>query len=276
MPKRRRAKTTPTVDESHVLISCYDSPNELMELKISLLEDIKPLLLSRIRYEQPIVGEDGRRFWRADAPHDVFCAFVETLRTRRVVAYGGATLSNLLAFLDFQGVKMCSSAGPVLLEPPRRGLSHICKADRREKLQETAETVASALALWPRLEVEMSARASALSSGASTLAVTPTRALVALIEPPSGLCERTSGVEVLARRWPRCIAEIIASIGVRRHALIEAGVLGHDLDQKNFISLSRDIEGESLGCFALTRYDVPREHANASELNSAWISRTPP
>ena len=268
---RKRKKRARTVDgdeaetPTHALFSCYDAPDELVEVELSLVEHFGARLAAVVRNSAPTVDKAGRPVWRAGMTRPMLLTLLKSLTLGQLVLCKGVTVGEALATLDHECITV--TGGPQAapsVELPCTGVAHAKhqQEGRVQLMTRLCESVADALVLWPRLEAILD---TATRSNAQHFSSTSTRLWVRFSDRPKQQETGSLGyVEQLCHKMPRWFAESLISVGVAHYRLSSKDALfGAMRDQAAFKKLTAEIEADPLGCFFGVRNDCYKKAADS-------------
>ena len=288
--KRRRGAEASAEAEppQHVLLSCVDEPDKLVEVDARILEPFGCRLYNRLRYDEPAVcSSTGRPYWRCGMSKAMLFTLVRSLEHGQLSLGRGVSVSEALSTLEFEGISFtppdhlrCIKA---MLKPPKAGVAFEKREERVvDVVARAAEQTSNAIVCWPRLEAALDA---ALSGGSSMGSATPSRVWTRLAPKPRFHAEKgQDGPLSLARRWPSWACKTLAAMGMVQQRLEQEGVLDARIrDEPSFQALADAVLASPHGPFFAAEFDVSRStHAAkrecmraerfASELRSVLLS----
>lgn len=231
---------------------------KLCQVETSLLRNCR--FGKQIEHDAPERDEaTGREFYRLCMTRAMFATFVRCLNHGELTLSKGVTLSEALATFEYEGIGFDMPSAVVSV----RDLEKTGMANSKrpiDRLRQTCEQVATAIALWPRLE---SALEAAFEDRRCSFTCTSTRVWVRFASKPSVLNERGDHILNLARKWPPWLQSILSAVGVLHSELVRSGVVDAKArDADSFALLQNKVESDMLGPFFSTRFDFNRSHTD--------------
>ena len=261
--RKKRKKMT------HVLVSCYDFPDSPIELDTTLLEDFGCRLASLVKHVKPVVV-NGREVWRCGLTKNMLLTIIKSLTLGELVLCGGIGVAEAVATLEFEGIFVRSSRKPHSITP-RNGIA-FPKPRSGNTLQKVCGDIADSIIQWPRLETLMQSSLSyqKCSKDDSKLAVSSTCAWIQFSPSPS-----TDDQELinLACRSPNWFTKILRGIGSYRYMLFKGTELENSFSRESFNTLVDSLSDDTLGQYAMTRFDFCRDSARGDFKKAIAVGR---
>lgn len=280
MPKRKSRADEPESSGEHkrrgraescdeyVMLSAFDDPEKLVEVKLSLLQQADCRLAKMITHQAPRTRR-GVPFWGASMTKAMLTTFVRSLMAGELVLTKGATVGEALATFEYEGVMLQSNRHP--MTRPRAGIA-FSKADGRvsDFVSSLCAQVADALLQWPRLETVLDSvigrndgEVNYSKVALANISATPTRVWVRFAGRPK--TPEANGADfalTLAQRPPRWLAEGAAALGVVHYTMSQTdAAFKTQRDEAAFKRLHRAVDGGPLGPFYGVLHDFVRSCA---------------
>jgi hypothetical protein len=279
MPKRKvradhgdgcggKRQSCGTDSEEYVLLSAFDDPEKLVEVKLSLLKQADCRLSKMITHQAPSTRR-GVPFWRSSMTKAMLTTFVRSLLAGELVLTKGVTVGEALATFEYEGVMLQSSRHP--MTRPRPGIA-FSKADGRvsDLVSSLCAQVADALLQWPRLETVLDSvigrndeEVNYSKLALANISATPTRVWVRFAGRPK--TPEANGADfalALAQKPPRWLAEGVGALGVVHHIIAQTdAAFKTQRDEAAFKRLHRAVDGGPLGPFYGVLHDFVRSCA---------------
>ena len=260
--KRRRKMT-------HKLVSCYDDPDNLIELDTTLLKDFGCRLSLLIKNSTPEVV-NGREVWRCGLTRNMLLSMIKSLTLGELVLCDGIGVSEAIATFEFEGIFVRSSRTSHSITP-RNGIA-FPKPTSGNTLQRVCGDIADAILQWPRLETLMQSPLSyrKCSRDDSKLTVSSTCAWIQFSP-----CPAIDDQELinLACRSPSWFTKILCGIGAYRHQLFKGTELEHSYSRESFNTLIDSLSDDMLGQYSLTRFDFCKNSARGDFKKAIAVGR---
>ena len=260
--KRRRKMT-------HVLVSCYDLPDSPIELDTTLIQDFGCRLASLIKHTTPELV-NGREVWRCGLTKDMLLTIIKSLTLGELVLCGGIGVAEAVATLEFEGIFVRWGRKKHSITP-RNGIA-FPKPRSGNTLQKVCGDIADSIIQWPRLETLMQSPLSyrKCSNDDSKLTVSSTCAWIQFSPCPS-----TGDHELinLACRSPNWFKKMVCWIGSYRHMLFKGTELENSHSRESFNTLIDSICDDTLGQYAMTRFDFCRDSARGDFKKAIAVGR---
>jgi len=268
----------------NVFVACFDEPDKLVEVPVSLLEAMNCRLASLVRNTQPSVSPSGRQYFKAGPvmTRAMLITFVKSSAMGELVPCKGVTVAEAIKVFDYECPNE-SGGLPDAVSQPSAGLA-FCKrnAGIMEEVASLCERVADALVQWPRLESIMACASpqefgSDMSSSPSDdsqamqFTATATRAWIRFADRPrvSAITD-CDPVLALATEYPRWLSDGLIALGVMhyRMSLLDPE-FGKLRDETSFKKLYSHVTTDPLGSFFAVKTDafkVTSDHKSKREL----------
>ena len=236
---------------AHKLVSCYDDPDNLIELDTNLLNDFGCRLSLLIKNTTPEVV-NGREVWRCGLTRNMLLSMIKSLTLGEFVLCDGIGVAEAIATFEFEGVFVRSSRASHSITP-RNGVA-FPKPVFGNTLQRVCADISDAIIQWPRLESLMQSPLSykKCTKDDSKLTVSPTCAWIQFSSCPA---VEDGELITLACRSPRWFKKILCGVGAYRRVLFKGTELEHSYSRESFNTLIDSLSDDMLGQYALTRYD---------------------
>ena len=262
--------------DNHVLFSCFDDPEHLVEVNLGLIESFQCRIASVVRHTDPCELPNGKKFWRSGMTRGMLITMVKSLTLGEIVLSNGILIGEALVTLEYEGVFIGNATQTKILETPRMGVGFKKSHDAaRHVLFALCGKIADAILQWPRLETAMQAslpyhsmslfvggRSQTPRYGAN-LSVTSDRAWVRFADRPKSDCGDGKTLQNVVNKliWsnPRWLSETIIALGVVHYKLsckIEDADFAKARDEKSFKRLRQEIENDPIGSFFCVRMDM--------------------
>ena len=242
---------------THVFVSCYDYPDDLIEIDTTLLKDFGCRLALLIKHTKPEVV-NCREVWRCGLARNMLLTIIKSLTLGELILCDGIGVSEAIATFEFEGIFVRSSRTSHSITP-RNGIA-FPKPTFGNTLQKVCGDIADAIIQWPRLETLMQSPLSYKKCGKddSRLTVSSTCAWIQFSS-----CPHTDDQELinLACRSPRWFKKTICCIGSYRHMLFKGTELENSYSRESFNTLIDSICDDMLGQYAMTRFDFCKDSA---------------
>ncbi len=269
LPEEPPPKKAKFADNKFALVSCFDEPDKLVEMDLSLLDSIGCRLGSVIRHTQPCELPSGKQFWRSGMTRAMLLTFIRSLTVGELVLSKGVTVGEALSVFEFEGVAVGRVGGGPSIEPPRFGVAHTKRAEPvSETLTRLCENVADAIVSWPRLEMvldnAMGVHAvDAYCRGYSgNITATSNRLWVRFADRPKSVdADGTNFVVALVLKNPRWFAETMTAVGMVHYRMsLNDPEFAKARDETAFKKLCSEIDNDSMSCFFPVKTDAPKTH----------------
>jgi hypothetical protein len=255
----------------NVFVSCFDDPDKLVEVPVSLLESMNCRLASLIRNTEPSISATGRPYFKAGPvmTRAMLITFVKSSAMGELVPCRGVTVAEAIKVFDYE----CPNEGgglPSTVSQPSDGLA-FCKRNRgvMEEVTALCERVADALVQWPRLESIMacaspqefgSEMSSSLSddSQAMQFTATATRAWIRFADRPKvSVITKCDPVMALATENPRWLSDGLIALGVMHYRMsLAEPEFGKLRDESSCKKLYSHVTTDPLGSFFAVKTDA--------------------
>jgi hypothetical protein len=262
-PKLEEPATVSAGDiPDHVLLSCFDEPERLVEVSTRLLSSFNCRLYACIKHDDPCVQRaTGALFWRCSMTRAMLSTFVRSLTHGELSIGRGVSVSEALTTFEYEnvpiGVPPDKSGETKLMRMPPAGVAFEKNtSNTTDVVVRTSEQIAHAIAKWPRLEANLGA---ALAGMPSNLSCTATRAWVRFCKKPLLFFDNSETMMAVARKWPSWCSLLVAAFGVVHASLVKRGAVEEKArDAAAFNVLQTAIYAQPLGFFFAAIQDWPR------------------
>lgn len=255
--------------QDYVMLSAFDDPEKLVEVKLSLLQEADCRLAKMITHQAPCTRK-GVSFWRSSMTKAMLTTFVRSLLAGELVLTKGVTVGEALVTFEFEGVMLKSNRH--CMTRPRAGIAFSKpEGSVSEFVTALAARVSDALLNWPRLETVLDSvigrndEVNYSKVAASNISATPTRVWVRFAGRPK--TPDANGADfalTLAQKPPRWLSEAVASLGVVHYALSQADpAFKAQRDEAAFKRLFREVDDGPLGSFYGVLNDFVRSCVSA-------------
>lgn len=236
---------------THKLVSCYDYPDDPIELDTTLLKDFGCRLELLLKNTQPEVV-NGREVWRCGLTRNMLLTMIKSLTLGELVLCDGIGVAEAIATFEFEGIFVRSSRTSHSITA-RNGIA-FPKPTTGNTLLRVCGNISDAIIQWPRLEALMQSPLSyrKCNRDDSKLTVSPTCAWIQFSSCPAA---EDQELIHLACRSPSWFKKIICGIGAYRHVLFKGTELEQSYSRESFNTLIDSICDDMLGQYALTRFD---------------------
>ena len=280
MPKRKartghqdgcadRRRSCGADSQEYVMLSAFDDPERLVEVRLSLLKEADCRLAKLITHQAPCTHR-GVMFWRSSMTKAMLTTFVRSLLAGELIITKGATMAEALATFEYEGVVLQSNRHP--MTRPRAGIA-FSKADggTSDFVASLCAQVADALLQWPRLETVMDSvigrndeEVNYSKLMASNISATPTRVWIRFAgRPKTPDANGTDFALTLAQRPPRWLSEGVSALGAVHNAVSQTDTAFRtQRDEAAFKRLFRAVEASPLGSFYGVSNDAVRSCAS--------------
>ena len=280
MPKRKLHVDDRDSDEKHkrqdcaedcdeyIMLSAFDDPEKLVEVKLSLLREADCRLAKMITHQSPCTLR-GVPYWRSSMTKAMLTTFVRSLLAGELVLTKGVTVGEALATFEYEGVTLRSNRHP--MTRPRAGIA-FSKADGcvSDFVHSLCAQIADALLKWPRLETVLDSvigrndeEVNYSKLALSNISATPTRVWVRFAGRPR--LPEVNGTDftlTLAQKPPRWLSEGVVALGMVHYTLSQSDpTFKSQRGEEAFKRLHRAVEGGQLGPFYGVLYDFVRSCA---------------
>lgn len=257
----------------NVFISCFDEPDKLVEVPVSLLESMNCRLALLVRNTAPSVRRDGRRFFRAGPAmtRAMLITFVKSSATGELLPCKGVTVAEAIRVFEYE----CPNDGgtlPPSVSLPSTGLA-FCKRGNgvMNGVATLCERIADAIVQWPRLEsimtcatppefVDEQPSSFCGDSQAMQYTATATRAWIRFADRPKVSAQTACGCDpvlALATENPRWLSDGLMALGVMHYRMSQTDPeLKRLRDESSFKKLYAHVTADPLGSFFAVRTDA--------------------
>lgn len=255
----RPLKRPRTSGSEHVLVSCFDEPDKMVEVNTRLIESFDCRLASLLRHTEPETSDSGKLFWRSGMTRPMLITMLKSMTYGELVLSKGVSVSEAITAFEYEGLSVNKLKKTRRVEHPRMGVAF-------SKLEETVsdsvrnlcEQVASAIVSWPRLEYIMDSYMS--ENADSHVTCTPSRVWLRFADRPKSVdVDGQRFIISLVCKWPRWFSEGLVALGIihYRMSLVDPD-FAKARDEASFKALCAEVESDPLGCFYCTRMDAPK------------------
>lgn len=276
-PKRQRLAAT-----EHVFLSCFDEPDKLIEVDVSLISGCHMGAL--VRHQEPHVASDGKKFWKVSMTRAMLITVIRSLTLGELVVGKNVTISEALATFEYEGICLSKeSNGHPLVAHPRQGVAFSKLIEPvADVLGRLCGQVADAIVSWPRLEVVLDAAlgrqdswmiSSKFRGYGGSITASSNRIWVRFADRPRSVAgDASSFAAQLVAKNPRWLTEGLIALGIAHYRL--ASSLGPEFakarNEEAFKHLYREVEADTLGSFFSVGTDFVKTACDArarKELN---------
>lgn len=257
-----KRKLEETEMPTHVMISCFDEVDRLVEVDTRLLEPFNCRLYRMVKHDPPHVDHMGRRFWKVNMTRAMLQTFIRSLEHGELSLGKTVSVTEALTTFEFENVPVGVSATHASnstetgrhVQNPRPGAVFEKRAERLSQIiHQTSEQCAHAIATWPRLESSLE---SALEGVPLATTCTATRVWVNFCKKPLSLSERATSTHSMATRWPHWLKTNLTSYGLIHSKLVRDKMITEGArDEKAFTALFTAVQGDLLGWLGSARHD---------------------
>lgn len=253
-PKRQR-----TSGSEHVLVSCYDDPDKLVEVNVRLVDSFDCRLSSLIKHTDPETTDSGRIFWRCGITRPMLLTMLKSMTYGELVLSKGVSVGEAIIAFEYEGLSMSSLKKSRRVEHPRKGVAFSTLEETvSESVKTLCELVASAIVSWPRLEFVMDSYMQ--ENADSPITCTPSRVWLRFADRPKSVdVDGQRFIISLVCKWPRWFSKGLVALGIVHYRM---SLLDPDFakarDESSFKALCAEVESDPLGCFFCTRMDAPK------------------
>lgn len=256
------SKKQRTCGETHVLVSCFDEPDKLIEVNLSLLESFGCRLLSVIKHTEPDATPSGKSYWRSGMTRPMLTTMIKSMTLGELVLSKGVTVSEAMSTFDYEGLNIRKLGHQRKSEHPRLGVG-FSKLDHTvaHSVSSLCEQIADAIVCWPRLEVVLDSSLVSPSCGHCGVTATPSRLWVRFADRPKTVeAEGNRFVFSLVCKSPRWFSEGLVALGIIHYRMsLKDADFAKSRDEKSFKALCAEVEADPLGFFFCTRTDAPKK-----------------
>lgn len=269
-PHERRLPKRPRMHGArrHVFVSCFDAPDNLVEVDMSLLEATGCRLSLAINNSEGEVLPSGRRVFRGGnaLSRPMLLTMLKSITLGHLVLCAGVTVGEAIRVFDYEGISIAPEAFSTVCMPSA-GLAF---AKREESILESVrllcERVADAVVQWPRLEAIMNSimpdkmgqpwLRTAHPIDASMFTATATRAWLRFADRPKNEHADDDAIVSLATKNPRWLVDGLVALGIVHHRMSARDAeFGRLRDEVSFKKLYEQVEADPLYTFYHTRFD---------------------
>jgi hypothetical protein len=260
----------------HVFVSCFDDPDKLVEVDMSLLEPTGCRLSLSINNSQGELLPSGRRVFRGGntLTRPMLLTMLKSISLGHLVLSKGATIGEAIRVFDYEGISLGSEDHSTVFMP----VAGISFTKREESVSESmallCERVADAIVQWPRLEAIMNSimpdkmgqpwLRTAHPADASMFTATATRAWLRFADRPKNDHTDGDAMVSLATKNPRWLVEGLVALGIVHNRMSSLdSEFGRLRDEASFKKLYEQVEADPLYTFYHTRFDNCKSNADA-------------
>jgi len=256
----------------YALLSCFDEPDNFIEVNVSLIDSIGCRLASLIKHTAPSVAPSGKIFWRSDMTRAMLLTFVRSVTVGELVVAEGVTVGEALSVFNYEGVRIGHASEASIIEPPRFGVAYTKRSELvAETLVRLCENVADAIVLWPRLEMildsAMGFPTKAKKMYHTNITATSNRIWVRFADRPMAVDTALSDADfvvALVHKNPKWFSETMISIGIVHYCMsVHDSTFGKNRDESSLRKLCAEINRDKLGLFFGTNTDACKFHCES-------------
>tara|TARA_B110001450_G_scaffold16733_2_gene15475 strand:+ start:4642 stop:5949 length:1308 start_codon:yes stop_codon:yes gene_type:complete len=278
----------------YILLSCYDEPEKYVEANMEILESFQCRLASVVKYTEPCVLPNGKKFWRAGMTRAMLISMMRSLTLGELVVSKGVEVSEALITFEYEGIRIGKTTPTPTVDHPRMGVGFPKAAvmSSRDALVSLCGIIADAILQWPRLETAMECALGLHMAGDTSvqrrisarrdtdLSITSDRAWIRFADRPRTHLSDNRGLSFDKRllfNCPRWFSESIIALGVVHYRLcckLADAEFTRSRDEKSFKRLVQEIDADPLGSFFCTRVDMCKaacDHKTRKELNKGHV-----
>jgi hypothetical protein len=263
-PKRRRMASSL---DGHVLFSCFDDPEKLVEVDMGLLKSADCRLSALVRNTQPSMTLKGKEFFRAGPimTRDMLITLIKSVALGELVLSKGVTVAEALKVFEYEGIGLSTKQS--LVKQPSSGIGFCKRIDPVAiSLVSLCEAIADSMLQWPRLESTMEAvgpfhfEASVAGSlpAPSSFTATATRVWIRFADRPKSMeQEDVNFAGALMNKGPRWLRAGMIAIGALHNRMSQNDPeFAKARDRTSFNRLWKELETDPLGLFFSVRTDA--------------------
>lgn len=264
-----------------VFVSCFDEPDKLVEVDMSLIEHTGCRLSLAINHSQGELLASGRRIFKGGGAlsRAMLLTLLKSIALGHLVLCKGVTMGEAIRVFDYEGISLLSEESALVSMPA----SGIAFTKREESISESitllCERIADAILQWPRLEDIMNytipdkmgqpglrvapCSCDACESSSSMFTATATRVWLRFADRPKN--ENPDGdVVALATKNARWLVEGLVALGIVHYRMsVTDREFGRMRNEASFKRLYEQVESDPLHTLYGTRFDSCKSNADA-------------
>ena len=260
--RRRKERDQAFTSQGHVNLKCMldPMPQSVIQVERSLLAHWNPAIYRTVKWYKPERDEDGLEFYRVTATYKTLKCMIYSMITGRMVANDPDELSEVLAFLQYQGICFHgperATYDAKMIRDAEGGVGFVKTTDYAvQKLRHLCEVIAISIASWPFLDEVREC----LDGGEVAYTCTCTTAWITFVKKPArGVPHRgaypASEILELAKAQPVWLMLALMAIGMKFHELVKKKHVENVWNGASCTSLFLALDQDPLGMFAFTRH----------------------